>query len=77
MRNNIQEALRYYQHAIVVLNQVNDEHKSGDGVPDYTRWIDLAKVHVSVGQIYRQFNDKVGAFQHFQKATVSPNSFTL
>ena len=59
MRNNISEALRYYEHAIVVLNQTSV------GVADISKWIELAKVHVSVGHIYRQFNDKIGAFQQF------------
>lgn len=59
MRNNMNEALRYYEHAIVVLSQISQEG------PDLSKWIDLAKVHVSVGHIYRQLNDRVGAFQQF------------
>lgn len=44
--------MRYYEHAVLVLNQIK-KSKDVDETSDLTRWMDLAKVHVSLGQIYR------------------------
>ena len=52
IRNNLAEAMRYYGHAVLVLNQIK-KSKDGEESSDLTRWIDLAKVHVSLGQIYK------------------------
>ena len=52
IRNNLAEAMRYYEHAVLVLNQIK-KSKDGEESSDLTRWIDLAKVHVSLGQIYK------------------------
>lgn len=52
IRSNLAEAMRYYEHAVLVLNQTKMS-KDSDEMNDLTKWMDLAKVYVSLGQIYK------------------------
>lgn len=52
IRNNLAEAMRYYEHAVLVLNQTKTS-KDSDEMTDITRLMDLAKVYVSLGQILK------------------------
>jgi hypothetical protein len=51
MRQNDKDAIRYYEHALVVLEKCCEDNKIE--VDEVLRWIDLSKVHVSLAQIYR------------------------
>ena len=64
-QNNLAEAVKYYEHALLVLDQIEGNTQDCDG---FVKWLETAKVRVSLGQIYKQMQDRVSAFDHFQKA---------
>jgi tetratricopeptide (TPR) repeat protein len=55
--------VKYYEHALLVLGQIEGQNCDG-----FIKWLETAKVRVSLGQIYKQMKDRVSAFDHFQKA---------
>jgi tetratricopeptide (TPR) repeat protein len=70
MQDNLQEALRYYEHALNVVRNCS-ELCTPDDIEYRTLLSDQAKIHVSIAQILRGNQDNSKAVQNFKKALVS------
>ena len=68
MRDNLQEALRYYEHALNVVRNCIESNPIED---QSQLFVDKAKIHVSIAQILRTNQDFPMAVFHFKKAIVS------
>lgn len=87
MQDENVESLRYYQHALNVLKNCPDypareiadfRRHGGRSEPEFllrpeqvTLAVDLAKVHVSIGHLQKQFGEMGKAHSHFIEAIVS------
>ena len=81
MQDDAAESLRYYEHALNVLKNcpdypsLSETYKNQLTPEQIVLTADVAKVHVSIGHIYKSYGESGKAYSHFSQAIVSYRRF--